>query len=573
MRMMRRYARRRRTLIAAATFVAVTVPGSAEATAPTPCPGGAITPDLVYAGDFSAELEGSFVMLPFDLPAGQTGVRVKYCHDQPELPTSARLRHTLDIGVYQARSGAGELWSHGEFRGWSGSGTHDVTVSPNGFSASMDDQDVTRTDRGYLPGPVGAGEWAVELGLASIVGREGGDADGTVSWRVEIDWTDDPAYASDLYAAAPYESAPASTTARWYAGDLHVHAEHSRDARASMTATFDYAFAPASAGGAGLDFVALSEHNTTSAWGEIGRHQPRYPGKLIMRSGEVTTYRGHANHHAGASWADYRTGAVYDRGADGSLRLLRQAQPASLFLSQIQAAGGFTQVNHPTIFPSQVPGFQEACRGCSWDYSDAETDYSLVDSIEVQTGPAGLEQEPRPGPNPFTPLAIDFWEDKLDKRYKIAAVGGSDSHDAGNRSSVTEAPIGEPTTVVFADELSEAGIKRAVEARHSYVKMFGIDSPELRFEARAPRSKTPAIMGDVVSSKNASFLARVIGGEPGAEPLELVVFKDREPIHVVPVTGSDFKFRFGSQGPGRYRIQVQRGSAIEGLTSPIWLEP
>jgi hypothetical protein len=373
--------------------------------------------------------------------------------------------------------------------------------------------------------------------------------------------------------AAPYQPAPANATAGWYAGDFHVHAEHSRDARASMSETFDYAFAPASGGGAGLDFVGLSDHNTTSAWGEIGRHQPHYPGKLIMRSGEVTTYRGHANNHASASWADYRTGPVYERRADGSLQLLRAPQPASLFLAQIRAAGGFTQVNQPTIFPSQVPGFQEACRGCSWDYSDAETDYSFVNAIEVQTGPAGLEQEPRPGPNPFTPLAIDFWEDKLDKGYKIAAAGGSDSHDAGNRSSVTEAPIGEPTTVVYADELSEAGIKRAVEARHSYVKMFGSDSPDLRFEARPPRSRTPAIMGDVVRSKNANFLARVIGGEPGAQRYELVAFKDRRPIHVVPVTSSDFKFRFGSQGPGRYRIQVQRGSAIEGLTSPIWLEP
>jgi len=552
---------------------ALLAPASAFAGAPSPCPGAPITPDAVYTGDFSSEREGAFVMLPLSVPAGQKGVRVKYCHDQPEAPTGARLRHTLDLGLYQPGSTAA-VWGRAEFRGWSGSGSHDVTVAPNGFSATMDDEDVTRTDRGYLPGPVGAGEWAAELGLASIVGREGGDADGKVNWRVEVDWTDDGAYASDPpYAPTPYDATPANTRAGWYAGDFHVHAEHSRDARASMRDTFDYAFAPASGGGAGLDFLTLSDHNTTSAWGEIGRYQPDYPGKLIVRSGEITTYRGHANNHASATWADYRTGPIYERQADGSLRLLREAQPARLFLEQIRSAGGFTQVNHPTIFPSQVPGFQEVCRGCSWDYTDGETDYSLVDAVEVQTGPAGLEQEPRPGPNPFTPLAIDFWEDKLDKGYKLAAVGGSDSHDAGERSSLTEAPVGEPTTVVFADELSETGIRRAVEARHAYVKMFGAGSPDLRFEARAPAAKTPAIMGDAVASKNASFLARVIGADIGGEPSELVVFKDREPIYVVPVTSADFKFRFGSQGPGRYRIQVQRGTAIEGLTNPIWLAP
>jgi len=339
-----------------------------------------------------------------------------------------------------------------------------------------------------------------------------------------------------------------------------------------MRETFDFAFAPQSAG-AGLDFVTLSDHNTTSAWRKIGRYQADYPGKLIARSGEVTTYRGHANNHASARWVDYRTGSVYERQPDGALRPLRGEQPARLFLNQILAGGGFTQINHPTLFPSQVPGFDETCRGCSWDYSDAETDYSKVKALEVQTGPAGLEQEPQPGPNPFTPLAIDFWEQKLDAGYKIAPVGGSDSHDAGRTPEPTHSPVGDPTTVLFADELSEAGIKRAIDARHTYVKMFGNDGPDLRFEAHAPGSKKPAIMGDTVQAKHVSFLARVIGANADPEPYELVVLKDREPLYVVPVTSADFKYRFPSAGPGRYRLQLQRGTAIEGLTSPIWLEP
>ena len=82
-----------------------------------------------------------------------------------------------------------------------------------------------------------------------------------------------------------------------------------------------------------------------------------------------------------------------------------------------------------------MPGFDFLCRGCPWDYSDAETDYSKVDAIEVATGPAGLKQDPEPGPNPFTPTAIQFWEDAIDaggpNRNNIAAVGSSDSHNAG----------------------------------------------------------------------------------------------------------------------------------------------
>jgi len=181
-----------------------------------------MTPDAVYTGDFNSDQEGSFVFLPFDVPPGQTAARFKYCHDQPESPTSSRLRHTLDLGIYDSRPANGALWGQGEFRGWSGSGTSDVTIASNGYSSSPEDEDPTRTDRGHLPGPIPMGEWGAELGLASIVGREGGDIDGKVNWRVEIDWTDDPSFASHPYQPAEYNSTPAKTKAGWYAGDLHA---------------------------------------------------------------------------------------------------------------------------------------------------------------------------------------------------------------------------------------------------------------------------------------------------------------------------------------------------------------
>ena len=34
--------------------------------------------------------------VPFDVPAGTTAVRVKYCFDQPEAPLP-NVRHTLDV--------------------------------------------------------------------------------------------------------------------------------------------------------------------------------------------------------------------------------------------------------------------------------------------------------------------------------------------------------------------------------------------------------------------------------------------------------------------------------------------
>src|SRR3712207_2682102 len=98
----------------------------------TPCGGAPIRTDRVITGSFGTEQQGSYVMVPFDVPAGVTAVRVKYCWDQPENPvTASQVKHTLDLGLYEASEG---LWGEKEFRGWGGSSHPDVTVSAQGFS-------------------------------------------------------------------------------------------------------------------------------------------------------------------------------------------------------------------------------------------------------------------------------------------------------------------------------------------------------------------------------------------------------------------------------------------------------
>ena len=560
------------------------------AAAPASCAGASdstLLPHRVMTGELDTSYERSYVMLPFDVPAGTTAVRVRYCHDQPEAPTNARIKHVLDLGLWEARPLLNAPWSEAEFRGWGGSSHPDVTVSRNGFSTEAEyvaNPKLHRrghTTRGFRPGAISPGEWAVELGVAAVAAQSEGDGDGKVAWRVEIDLSTDPLWEADPYVPATYDAAPARSEPGWYAGDFHVHSEHSSLGDATMTETFGYAFESLSDGGAGLDFVTLSDYVTDTAWGEIGRYQVDNPGKLIVRSSEIITYRGHANNHASLRYVDHRTGPVYERDTHDNLTLTRAARPASELWDPIHAGGGLTQINHPRIFPSEVPGFDFICRGCPWDHPAAETDYSRVDAIEIATGPAGLKEDPQPGPNPFTPLAIQFWESAIDdggpNRNRIAAIGSSDSHNAGRTPDpVTQSPIGQATTMVYADELSERGIERGVRARHTYVKVFGNDGPDLRFEATAPGSDDPpAIMGDVVRGPGVTFTARVMGAGPGAArpgAYQLFVLKDGLPLLAVPVTSDDFSLPFASAGAGRYRLQVQRDSAIEAVSSPIWVE-
>ena len=528
------------------------------------CPGEPLRADRAITGTFGVDQMGSYVLVPFDVPAGTTSVRVKYCYDQPESPSSAQVKHTLDLGLYDARTPGG-LWGEREFRGWGGSSHPDVVISPEGFGPEEEYLAAPRkpvpgkTTRGYLPGPIRPGEWAAELGVANVVPQEQGDADGRVAWRVEVELSTDPAHADEPYVPAPYDARPARAEAGWYAGDMHVHAEHSALGDATMRETLDYAFAEAE-----LDFVTLSDYVTSSGWGEIGRVQPSYPGKLVARSAEVITYRGHLNNHVSGRYVDSRTGPVLEHTPDGTLVERRGPRPPSDLFRLVREAGGFTQVNHPTIFPSEVPVFRGLCRGCPWDYSDDETDWSLVDAYEVHTGPPGNDA----GPNPFTLTAIDEFDRLRRLGHWTAAVAVSDSHNAGRTpNAVTQSPVGTGATVVYAPELSEEGLRYGVQRGHTYAKVFGPASPDLRLEAQAEDGRR-AIMGDGLAAEAATLRAEVIGG---SSRHTLLVLRDGRQIASVPVSGDQFRHEMKVSGAGDYRIQVMRGSAVESLTTPIRL--
>lgn len=557
-----------RVALAAALLLGAAAPGQRsvpmEDTPLGACPGDAIAADQVHEGRFPGELTGSYVMLPFEVPAGTTQVRVKYCFEGDG--------HTVDLGLWEAQTGRSP-WGVEEFRGWGGSSHPDVAVTPQGFSSEAEYEADPRghvpgrTTRGFLPGPIPAGTWAVELGVAAVVPVEDGDEDGFADWRVEIELSRDPAFAADPYVPAAYDTTPAISESGWYTGDMHVHAEHSALGDATMRETFDFAFRPISEGGAGLDFITLSDYVTPSAWGEIGRFQADYPGKLVIRSSEIITYRGHTNNHASLRYVDHRTGPVYELDPDtGRLRLLRLDRDPRKIFKEVRAAGGWTQLNHVTTCPSSVPACARLCRGCPWDFLMRETKPRLVDAVEIATGPPELR-------GLFGADPVGFWEDLLDLGHKIAAVGSSDSHHAGTPQTSLQSPIGTAATVVFAEELSERGIRDGVRAGHTYVKIHGSDKPDLRLEATVPGDPSPpAIFGDTVRARAVDFRAEVLDVEPEDGTLELVVLKDGAPIDSISVAAPGATHTFSSTGPGRYRLELHNGDDIWLLSSPVYIE-
>jgi hypothetical protein len=517
-------------------------------------------PELDLSGDVTgtvtAAQQGSYLQIPFDVPAGTTAIRVRYCWDDPPDGT------TLDIGVYEPA--AGGVPGPAQRRGWSGSAVRDLAIAVNGFSppnvyeADRKAYVPGYTTRSYQPGPLPSGQWTAELGIAAVGGPSVGFAV-RVETTSSTDWSDDP------YAPVAQSSAPPNPSPGWYAGDLHVHGEQ-EPGNAQVSTSLDYAFRSLPAGGAGLDFVGLVDHNNDVARGEVGRHEPAHPGRLVIPGVEVTTYHGHYNTIGSTAFADFRGGPVL------SYPSMSQLAPTTVPASQlaaVRAAGGWTQINHPTIFPGQP----SLCRGCPWDWTAGETGYANVDAIEIQTGPADIGTSP----NPFTKTAIAFYEARLAAGDHVAAVGSSDSHQA-DQSSVTSAPIGRATTVVRADELSKPAIVEGVRDGRTYVKLYGNDGPDIRVAAHAPGAPD-GTLGDTVSGPQLGLDVQVLRAGPGAArpgSYRLELLRDGAVIDAVAIAGDDFTHTLAASEAARYAVQVVReapgNDRVEVYSSPLWFE-
>ncbi len=230
---------------------------------------------------------------------------------------------------------------------------------------------------------------------------------------------------------------------------------------------------------------------------------------------------------------------------------------------------------------ARFPTFANFCRGCSVGVlgrRDRLVEGRRVRGPDRARRPAAAGRQ-RDRPEPVHALALAWYDHLRTLGFDITAVGSSDSHKAGAPSSLTDpgsilrAPIGEATTVVFAPELSERGIRDGILAGHAYVKFFSPSGPDLRFVATPVSGGPEVMMGDAFAAPTARFTARVFNAASSLQPRVLIVLRDGLIHQVFPVTGADQSFTFTASQPGDYRLQLMRGSAFEAMTNPITLTP
>ncbi len=368
----------------------------------------------------------TYVELPFDVPEGVTRLTIETSYTERDKHT------TIDLGLFDGE----------RFRGWSGGNKSTFTVSETDATPS------------YLPGPVRPGTWKLILGVPNI--REGVESAFTANIYF--------AHAADVPAVSTFSDKPLKTTPAWYRGDLHMHDAHSDGSCLSQSGKkvpCPLYKTVETAAQRGLDFIAVSDHNTISQYNDLRELQPYFDQLLLIPAREVTTFEGHANVWGTTQFIDFRLTSPH-------VPTLNQ------LLTQVEQLGGLFSINHPGL-PSG-----EICMGCGWTAPD--TDFSRIHSIEVVNGDDASS-------------GVPIWQEELNKGFRITGVGGSDNHNA-DLPPDARATIGHPTTVVYAAELSEHAILNGIRAGHVFIDTQGTHDSALEFSASA--GHTTAVMGDAI---------------------------------------------------------------------------
>ena len=314
--------------------------------------------------------------LPVDVPPGATGLRAELDYD--------RTAATVDLGCLGPAG----------FRGWSGGARRSFVIT------------AAQATPGYLPGELEPGTWQVMLGLYRM------PIDG-IDYRLTAEVTGpggglapepQPGPPAPLAQRPPRRDLPASAGRRWLAGDLHTHTVHSDGA---MTVPELARFAVSQ----GLDFIAITDHNTISHHAELPAAAAAH--QIILVPGqEVTTIAGHAGALGDVGWIDFR-------------------RTADSWLEATEQRGGLLSVNHPigghvswTLPMTRRPPLVEAWH---WSWLDPRWTNSLAWWLA------------------WDPAAIP--------------VGGSDWHRPGS-----DAPPGSPTTWVEAAAADTAALLDGLRA-------------------------------------------------------------------------------------------------------------
>ena len=459
-------------------------------------------PDVVLSGTIAGKDNHTYRMIPFTVPEGTARITVDFDYSTKDLHTA------LDLGIYDPSG----------FRGWSGGNKRLFTISATDATPS------------YLTGAITPGEWKLLIAVPSIRPDTISEFTARIYFSRTAISADEPALLR----------ATIRTGSAWYRGDLHSHDAHSDGSCASQSGKSvpcPLFLTAQIAANRGLDFLAITDHNTVSQFSQVRELQPYFDKMLLIPGREITTFQGHANLFGTTGFVDFRVGS--------------DALPSwNDLLRKLPDHGVALSVNHP----ARPTG--EACMGCGW-HPEPDVDWKLihvieaVNSYDTSTAVSG----------------IPFWETQLNSGFRITGIGGGDNHNA---LAPTPGPgsIGYPTTVVHADALFDAAIVAAILAGHVFIDVVG--SPDRLVEFSATSGAQHAAMGDKLSlpaGSDAAFEIHVGSATGGV--VEIVQDGATVPLLTdARISQPDQSFRFPWKSDGnRHWLRVN----VRSADGKLWL--
>lgn len=335
-----------------------------------------------------------------------------------------------------------------QLRCWSGGNKSTLTIGLSDATPSC------------LPGPLPAGIWHVLIGVPNI------RASVTSQYTAKVYFT-----RSGLVAAEPnFLRAPLRSGPAWYRGDLHMHTAHSDGQCPNQTGQkvpCPVFFTVDAAARRRLDFIAITDHNATSHYDAMRELQPYFDKVLLIPGREITTFYGHMNFLGTTSYIDFRVGSP-------------TVPNVNTFLHRARQLGAVVSINHPDS-PSG-----EQCMGCGWTPA-WPVDMHLLTAVEAVNGGSETHGESE----------LPFWNQQLDHGYRLTGIGGSDNHNAFTPPNEPSS-VGNPTTVVYAANLSVPAILNGIRAGHVFIDLTGSHDRFLNMTATAQGKQVQ--MGDLLDA-------------------------------------------------------------------------
>lgn len=310
-----------------------------------------------------------------------------------------------------------------------------------------------------------------------------------------------------LLAAAP------AAAGEWLAGDLHVHTTYSHDSYggpgddntgpdelytlgSSVEESFRFAALR------GLDFLTISDHNDVRS-----QRDPGWGAGGVLG---VPAYENSLSGHAQML---------------GARRLYEKSNVRAM-LEELHRDGGLMQANHPT----DAGGLPD------WKYPYEQVP---VDTVEVWNLP-WFYQPPFPSATDHEG-DLAFGTGLLDAGHRVGFTGGSDSH--WKSTSLAQGP-GSPTTWVYAEERSVAGILDGLRRGRSTISWAppAHAGPRLAFDGALPGDELAPGTPLTVRATGAPGATLRVLGDRGAELAKATVTSADFALRVTPPAGVTYAY-------------------------------